>query len=60
MAELVYGARLREDNPTVMSAFRVFFAGISVIHGMQQPPKRMLGFASLPDDKVARQQHLTL
>jgi tRNA(fMet)-specific endonuclease VapC len=26
MAELLYGARLREDNPSVMSAVRVFLA----------------------------------
>jgi tRNA(fMet)-specific endonuclease VapC len=26
MAELVYGARLREDNPSVMSAVRTFLA----------------------------------
>jgi hypothetical protein len=40
--------------------FQSFFAGILVIDGMQQPPKRMLGFASLRDDKVETQQHLTL
>ena len=30
MAELVYSARLREDNPSVMSAVRAFLARISV------------------------------
>jgi tRNA(fMet)-specific endonuclease VapC len=30
MAELVYGARLREGNPSVMSAVRVFLARISI------------------------------
>jgi len=30
MAELVYGARLREDNPSVMSAIRGFLARISI------------------------------
>jgi tRNA(fMet)-specific endonuclease VapC len=31
MAELVYGARLREGNPSVMSAVRVFLARISIL-----------------------------
>ena len=30
MAELLYGARLREDNPSVMAAVRAFLARISV------------------------------
>ncbi|MGC2461271.1 MAG: PIN domain-containing protein, partial [Steroidobacteraceae bacterium] len=30
MAELLYGARLREDNPCVMAAVRAFLARISV------------------------------
>jgi tRNA(fMet)-specific endonuclease VapC len=30
MAELVYGARLREDNPSVMSAVRAFLARILI------------------------------
>jgi len=30
MAELIYGARLREDNPSVMGAVRAFLARISV------------------------------
>ena len=30
MAELVYGARLREDNPAVMSAVRAFLARVAV------------------------------
>jgi tRNA(fMet)-specific endonuclease VapC len=30
MAELVYGARLREENPSVMSAVRAFLARVSV------------------------------
>jgi predicted nucleic acid-binding protein len=30
MAELVYGARLREDNPSVMSAERAFLARILI------------------------------
>ena len=30
MAELLYGARLREDNPSVMGAVRAFLARISV------------------------------
>lgn len=30
MAELVYGARLREDNPSVMSAARAFLARILI------------------------------
>ena len=30
MAELVYGARLRDDNPSLMSAVRAFIARISV------------------------------
>jgi tRNA(fMet)-specific endonuclease VapC len=30
MAELLYGARLREDNPSVMAAVRAFIARISV------------------------------
>ena len=30
MAELLYGARLREDNPAVMAAVRAFLARISV------------------------------
>jgi predicted nucleic acid-binding protein len=36
MAELVYGARLREDNPSVMSAVRVFLARI-LIHPWDEP-----------------------
>jgi tRNA(fMet)-specific endonuclease VapC len=31
MAELVYGARLREDNPSVMAAVRAFLARV-VVH----------------------------
>ena len=31
MAELVYGARLREENPSVMSAVRAFLARILLI-----------------------------
>jgi hypothetical protein len=27
MAELLYGARLREDNPSIMAAVRAFLAG---------------------------------
>ena len=30
MAELLYGARLREDNPSIMAAVRAFLARISV------------------------------
>ena len=30
MAELLYGARLREDNPSVMAAVRAFLAPINV------------------------------
>ena len=30
MAELIYGARLREENPSVMSAVRVFLARILI------------------------------
>jgi hypothetical protein len=30
MVELVYGARLREDNPSVMSAVRAFLARILI------------------------------
>ena len=30
MAELLYGARLREDNPSVMSTVRAFFARILI------------------------------
>jgi tRNA(fMet)-specific endonuclease VapC len=30
MAELVYGARLREDNPSVMSAVRVFVTRVLI------------------------------
>jgi tRNA(fMet)-specific endonuclease VapC len=30
MAELLYGARLREDNPSLMAAVRVFLARVSV------------------------------
>ena len=30
MAELLYGARLREDNPSVMSAVRAFLARILI------------------------------
>lgn len=30
MAELLYGARLREDNPTIMAAVRGFLARISI------------------------------
>jgi tRNA(fMet)-specific endonuclease VapC len=30
MAELLYGARLREDNPSVMAAVRAFLAQITV------------------------------
>src|SRR5215831_4671520 len=30
MAELLYGARLREENPSVMSAVRVFLARILI------------------------------
>ena len=30
MAELLYGARLREDNPSVMAAVRAFLTRISV------------------------------
>jgi tRNA(fMet)-specific endonuclease VapC len=30
MAELLYGARLREDNPSIMTAARAFLARISV------------------------------
>ena len=30
MAELLYGARLREDNPSVMAAVRAFLARISI------------------------------
>jgi tRNA(fMet)-specific endonuclease VapC len=30
MAELLYGARLREDNPSVMAAVRAFLARVSV------------------------------
>ena len=29
MAELLYGARLREDNPSIMAAVRAFLARIS-------------------------------
>lgn len=35
MAELVYGARLREDNPSLMSAVRAFLARI-VVHPWDQ------------------------
>ena len=30
MAELLYGARLREDNPSIMAAVRAFLARVSV------------------------------
>ena len=30
MAELVYGARLREDNPSLMSAVRAFLARVLI------------------------------
>jgi tRNA(fMet)-specific endonuclease VapC len=35
MAELVYGARLREENPSIMSAVRAFLARI-LIHAWDE------------------------
>ena len=59
MAELLYGARLQEDNPSVMAASAPSSHGYRFIRGMRMPLRRMPGFASVPSAAVEVQEHLT-
>jgi predicted nucleic acid-binding protein len=47
MAELLYGARLREDNPSVMAAVSAFLT------------RPMPGFGSVPSASGGAQEHST-
>ena len=60
MAELLYGARLREDNPSVMSAVRAFLARILIHAWVRPPPRRMRGFVFLPSARVGARECLML
>ena len=59
MAELLYGARLREDNPSVMAAVRAFLTRISVHAWDEGAAEAHARFVSMPSALGGVQEHLT-
>jgi hypothetical protein len=57
MAELLYGARLRDDNPSVMAVPSLH--GYRFMRGMRRPLKPTPGFVSVPSVSGGVQYHLT-
>jgi hypothetical protein len=59
MAELLYGARLRDDNPSVMASVRAFLTRIRFMRGMRRPLKPTPGFVLRRSGLGAVREHLT-
>jgi hypothetical protein len=59
MAELLYGARLREDNPSVMAAVRAFLTRILVHAWDEEAAEATPEYVSMPSASGEVQEHLT-